>query len=68
MINLASQLFFTEEKNQSISLFKQFLKSMIIAKKKKKQRILIKISSCLPKIKNDLIPVINAGYGINYLV
>ena len=36
MINLANQLFFTEGKNQSISLFKQFLKSMIIAKKNNK--------------------------------
>ena len=34
MIDLASQLFFTEEKMQSINLLKQFLKSMIIAKKK----------------------------------
>ena len=33
MINLASQLFFTEEKMQSINLLKQLLKSMIIAKK-----------------------------------
>ena len=33
MKDLASQLFFTEEKIQSIDLLKQFLKSMIIAKK-----------------------------------
>ena len=33
MTNFASQLFFTEEKMQSIDLLKQFLKSMIIAKK-----------------------------------
>ena len=33
MANLASQLFFTEEKLSFINLLKQFLKSMIIAKK-----------------------------------
>ena len=33
MTNLVNQLFFTEEKMQSIDLLKQFLKSMIIAKK-----------------------------------
>ena len=33
MINLINQLFFTGEKMQSIDLLKQFLKSMIIAKK-----------------------------------
>ena len=33
MINLVNQLFFTEGKIQSIDLFKQFMKSMIIAKK-----------------------------------
>ena len=33
MINLANQLFFIEEKLQSMNLLKQFLKSMIIAKK-----------------------------------
>ena len=32
-VDLASQLFFTEEKIQSINLFKQFLKNMIIVKK-----------------------------------
>ena len=36
MINLVSQLFFTEEKMQSIDVIKQFLQSMIIAKKMKK--------------------------------
>ena len=36
MINLVNQLFFTEEKMQSINLLKQFLKSMIIAKRKKR--------------------------------
>ena len=34
MINLANQLFFTEEKMHFIDFSKQFLKSMIIAKKK----------------------------------
>ena len=33
MINLVNQLFFTEGKIQSIDLLKQFMKSMIIAKK-----------------------------------
>ena len=33
MIDLASQLFFTEEKMQPINLLKQFLNKMIIAKK-----------------------------------
>ena len=33
MINLVNQLFFTEKKMQSVDLFKQFLKSMIVAKK-----------------------------------
>ena len=32
MINLVNQLFFTEEKMQSIKLLKELLKSMIIAK------------------------------------
>ena len=32
MINLASHLFFTEEKIQSINVLQQLLKSMIIAK------------------------------------
>ena len=32
MKNLANQMSFTEEKMQSINLFKQFLKSMIIVK------------------------------------
>ena len=32
MINLVNQLFFTEEKMQSIKLLKDLLKSMIIAK------------------------------------
>ena len=36
MINLVSQLFFTEEKMQSIDVIKQFLESIIIAKKMKK--------------------------------
>ena len=36
MINLVSQLFFTEEKMQSIDVIKQFLESMIIAKKMRK--------------------------------
>ena len=36
MINLVSQLFFTEEKMQSIDAIKQFLESMIIAKKMRK--------------------------------
>ena len=33
VINLVNQLFFTDEKMQLIDLLKQFLKSMIIAKK-----------------------------------
>ena len=33
MIDLASQLFFTEKKMQPINLLKQFLNKMIIAKK-----------------------------------
>ena len=37
MIDLASQLFFTEGKIQSINLLKQFLKSMIIEKKNNKK-------------------------------
>ena len=37
MIDLASQLFFTEEKMQSINLLKQFLNSVIIEKKKKEK-------------------------------
>ena len=38
MINLVNQLFFTEEKMQSINLLKKFLKGMTIAKKKEKKK------------------------------
>ena len=43
MIILANQLFFTEEKMQSINLLRKFLKNMNIAKK----NILIKVLLCL---------------------
>ena len=35
MINLVNQLFFTEEEIQSISLLKQFFKSMVFGKNNK---------------------------------
>ena len=37
MIDLANQLFFTEEKMQSINVLKKFLKNMIIAKEIRKK-------------------------------
>ena len=53
MINLASQLSFTEEKMQSINLLKQFLEYDYCKKNKK-------------HFNNNL--AINAGYAINYLM
>ena len=63
MINLESQLFFTEEKMQFIDSLKQFLKSMIITK-----NVLIKVLSCLEKINKDFSHAISPGYVINYLM
>ena len=65
MIDLANQLFFKEEKMQFTNLLKQFLRTMIIAKKKK---ILTKILLCLKKMKKDFNQVVNAGYATNYLL
>ena len=62
MINLASQLFFTEEKMKSINLLKQLLKKTSTGKMIKS--ILIKIQ----KIKEALNQVIKAGYVMNCLL
>ena len=62
MINLARQLFFTEEKMKSINLLKQLLKKTSTGKMIKS--ILIKIQ----KIKEALNQVIKAGYVMNCLL
>ena len=67
MINLVSQLFFTEEEIQSINSLKQFLKSMIIVKTWL-INILTKILLCLQKMRKGFNQVISAGYVINYLM